>query len=120
MKIEVIDSYVNFENSSNVEKERVTFILDVFNDLDQFDTIYTVYGKEQVSNDVATLILDKGLSILPLTLIDNLVVKKGDYPSNSDFESYTGISFEIMDETEFENHEHHHDEEGICSCGRHH
>ena len=51
--------------------------------------------KEFVSNKVISdLLVDEGHEILPVTLVEGKVEKKGAYPSNEEFEKWTGISIE--------------------------
>jgi len=51
--------------------------------------------KEFVSNKIINELLSKeGEKVLPVTLVDGKVEKKGEYPSNDDFTKWTGITIE--------------------------
>ena len=51
--------------------------------------------KEFVSNEIVNDLLSKeGENVLPITLVDGKVEKKGVYPSNDEFTKWTGITIE--------------------------
>lgn len=101
MKIEIFDA----NNQCSEDAQRVQFILDVLNSLDNYQTNYIIQGQHDIPQDK-----------LPVTKVDDVIVKQNEYPSNNDFMTYTGIEFDIMSEEEYDSH--HHD--GGCSCGHCH
>ncbi|WP_187127349.1 arsenite efflux transporter metallochaperone ArsD [Listeria seeligeri] len=47
-----------------------------------------------MENELVTKLLqEEGPNVLPITLVDNLVMKKGDYPDNEEWKKITGIAF---------------------------
>ncbi|AKP64993.1 hypothetical protein FC99_GL001336 [Levilactobacillus koreensis JCM 16448] len=40
---------------------------------------------------VADLIAAQGISVLPVTIVDNVVVKQGAYPTTAEMEAYSGF-----------------------------
>lgn len=117
MKITVYDRLVSLNDDRNVQfnAERMMFILEGLGSLNQFETEYLVFGEHTFSQDILGQIAEKGLSILPLTYIDDKLVKQGNYLTDEEVMQYTGITFEIS-----EDDDEHDEHTGGCSCGHHH
>lgn len=58
---------------------------------------------------VSGLIKEKGIEILPLTLVDGKIVKEKIYPSNAEFEKLTGVKLSC---------DHKENKGGGCCCGK--
>ncbi|MBS4750523.1 arsenic metallochaperone ArsD family protein [Granulicatella sp. zg-ZJ] len=115
MKIEVFDKLVNETDDFDTRQEvqRVELILEGLGSLDSFETAYVVYGKDVFPEKVETLINEQTNNILPLTYIDDVLVKQSAHLTNEEFITHSGIEFSIEEE-------HEHDCNGGCCCGHHH
>lgn len=115
MKITVYDRLVNLNDDRNVRfnAERMAFILEGLNSLEGFETEYLVFGDDTFSQSILTQIAEKGLGILPMTYIDEQLVKKQDYLTDEEVMQYTGIAFEISLDDD------HHEHSGGCCCEHH-
>ncbi|MBR9682298.1 MAG: arsenite efflux transporter metallochaperone ArsD [Candidatus Aenigmarchaeota archaeon] len=102
MKIELFESAMCCPTglcgpSINTEVLRISTVVDF---LDQKGITIKRYNltsntKEFVSNKTINEMLDKeGDNILPITIVDGKVEKKGAYPSNAEFKEWTGITIE--------------------------
>ena len=49
-------------------------------------------GEYVKNKDVSMLLRSKGVSALPLTLLDGAIVKSGTYPTNNEFSSWLGVN----------------------------
>lgn len=117
MKITVYDRLVSLNDDRNIQfnAERMAFILEGLNSLEQFETEYLVFGEHTFSQDILMQIAEKGLGILPLTYIDGQLVKQEEYLTDEEVMQYTGITFEIS-----EDEKNHHEHTGGCCCEHHH
>lgn len=115
MKIEFYDRLL--EDVQLKEKsERVRFILDCLHGVNEIETVYAVYGEQDLPSTVTDLLAEKGLEILPVTLKDGVIVKMGDYPSNEELMEVSQLHFVIEDEENYREHECC----GACHCGHKH
>lgn len=67
---------------------------------------------EFVKNKLINEMINKdGVSILPITMVDDKVMKTGTYPTNEEFVAWLEVSEQILDETKEDN------EDSCCGGG---
>ncbi|MGO3732472.1 MAG: arsenic metallochaperone ArsD family protein [Vagococcus sp.] len=94
IKLEVFDEVV-IDGPVSKDLVRITDIFELFQQVPQIDAtrfeLATQTKEFERYDDVMALILEKGAGCLPITVLNGDIVKYGDYPSNEEVSSYTGI-----------------------------
>lgn len=102
MLIEIID---RMSSASSVERDEIAFIVEGLNTVDGIDIVLT-----DITQMDETKIEELKNYVLPVTFVDNKVVKEGAFFAPEEFMAYTGVFFELGEE--------HLCDEG-CACGHH-
>lgn len=70
------------------------------------------------NTELSTLLNEKGNEALPVTMVDGIIMKSGDYPTVEEFGKFTDLMFVQQEEGCCGGHGHHHGH-GECCCGGH-
>lgn len=120
MKIEVLSlpNELLEQRRLQHDAELMQLILDGIGSLEGFTTDYKVIDGSKMPSWASDW-LDDSFTQLPLTAVNGKVVKKQAFLTNEEVTHFTGVSFSLMNEAEYNDHEQH-NHGSNCSCGHHH